>query len=137
MAIIQVERLFTEIPDDYPEKGLKRSMTFEVKYENSVGAPVPGSVAKFCLEPMPGCCGIVVSTHTFVEESYRGGIIADWLHELKAKTAKSFGYTTMLMTTQLRNIPQVVGASKARWKFFHFFRNDRTGNDIGIAVKDL
>lgn len=138
MARIQVERLFTEIPDgdEYRGKGLHGPMTFEVHYENVGGGVVPQSLARFSLEPMPGCCGIVVSTGSYKDPIF-SWVNGDHFHELKARVAASFGYKTMLMTTQLRNIPEVVGASKARWKFFHFFRNSRTNNDIGIAVKDL
>jgi hypothetical protein len=132
---IEVERLFTEVPDELHDKGLERSLLFEVRVGYTDGRNI--RIGEFCLEPMPGCCGIVVSTKSFLETNFRGSPHSESFHALKAAVAKYFGYTCMLMTTQLRNTPQVVSASKARWRFFHYFRNSRTSNDIGIAVKDI
>lgn len=134
MSIIQVEWISVEVPDDLQNKGLEVKTHFIV-YSGT--GPTRSKIGSFTLEPMPGCCGIVVSTQSFLEPHCRGGRTGKLFHELKAKTAKTLGYTTMFMTTQLRNIPEVVGASHAKWKFLHYFRNSRTNNDIGIAVKDL
>lgn len=137
MSRIEVDHLFTEVPDDedHKAKGLQGTMTFNVMWQSHASIlPVPAG--QFSLVPMPGCCGVVVSTDSFLNSEYRGSV-GKRFHKLKADVARHFGYKTMLMTTHLRNIPEVVGASQARWKFFHYFRNDRTGNDIGIAVKVL
>lgn len=139
---VQHERLFVELPELYAnpddlEKGLFKPERFVVKFEHHDGTSST-DIGHFSLEPMPGCCGVIVSTGSYLEPHQRGDHnISRWFHELKAETARKFGYTTMLMTTQLRNIPEVVGASRHKWRFFHYFRNKRTNNDIGIAVKDL
>ncbi len=130
--------MFTEVPDgeEYKEKGLNGRMTFRVQWEGSSGDLT--EMGQFTLEPFPGCCGIVVSTASYLNEKQRGQHnVSRWFHELKEMTAKHFGYKVMIMSTQLRNIPEVVGASRARWRFFHYFRNSRTDNDIGIAIKDI
>lgn len=136
---IQVERLFTEFdknPDgDWNVKGLSIDTSFIVQWQQSDKAVTFG---RFTLAPMPGCCGVVVSTGSYIEPYQRGQYNPSrWFHSLKAETARHFGYTTMIMTTQLRNIPEVVGASHCGWKFHEFFRNKRTGHDIGIAIKVL
>jgi len=136
MSRITISNIYTEVPDDLAEKGLDVSTGFTVR-ASSIHPPLDNKIGTFYLEPMPGCCGIVVSTRSFLETNFRGNPYGDLFHQLKAAVAKHAGYSTMLMTTQLRNIPEVVGASKARWKFFHYFRNKRTDNDIGIAFKDL
>jgi hypothetical protein len=130
-------RLYTEVPDDETkEKGLYGPRQFEVRWRHSDDTST--KVGTFALEPMPGCCGIVVSKGSYLEPNQRSQHnISRWFHDLKALTAKHFGYSTMLMTTQLRNFPEVCGASRSKWRFFHAFRNKRTDNDIGIAVKDL
>jgi len=129
-------RLATEVPDDCQSKGLYSRMDFTVVWQSSDGTPHP--FGRFSLEPMPGCCGIVVSTGSYIEPVQRSQHnYSRWFHELKAKVAKHFGYSTMIMTTQLRNFPEVIGASRSGWRFQHSFRNKRTDNDIGIAIKDL
>lgn len=137
MARIEVEHIFTEVPDgdDYKAKGLQGRTMFDVMWQSHPSI-LPMPAGSFCLEPMPGCCGVVVSTDSFLNPQYRGAL-GKRFHTLKEGVARHFGYRAMLMTTHLRNIPEVVGASKARWKFFHYFRNGRTGNDIGIAVKEI
>lgn len=131
------DRLCTEVPDDETkEKGLYNQTRFLVHWRRSDGTLI--EQGHFYLEPFPGCCGIVVSTSSYLKPEYRGQHnISRWFHELKAKVAKHFGYSTMIMTTQLRNIPEVVGASHCGWRFQHYLRNARTENDIGIAIKDL
>lgn len=126
--------LMTEVPDgpEHKDKGLQGPMTFMVRILNSTK-----ETAQFTLEPMPGCCGIVVSTQSWITPDWRGGKIGVAFHALKADVARHFGYKAMIMTTQLRNMPEVVGAAKNGWNFKHYFRNQRTDNDIGIAFKDL
>lgn len=126
-----------EIPEeDLQQKGLDKSTTFRVFWAHQ--SSPHEEIGQFTLEPMPGCCGIVVSTGSFLKEGWRGAHnIGIWFHEIKQLTAVALGYRVMLMTTQLRNIPEVVGASRAKWRIFHCFRNKRTDNDIGIAFKEL
>ena|SRR6185312_3115161 len=133
---ITTQYLYTEVPDEveYQEKGLNGSKQFTVVM--GLGGP-PTGVGTFTLSPMPGCCGVVVSENSNLDERYRGIWVGKQFHEIKAKVAAYFGYKAMIMTTQLRNFPEVIGAAKAGWSFKHSFRNKRTDNDIGIAIKDL
>jgi hypothetical protein len=131
---LEVDTLSVEIEDNpdgpWSAKGLSSRREF------SVVLAIGNKFGGFCLEPMPGNCGIVVSTGSYVEPNWRG-THSKHFHQLKEKVARHFGYTVMIMTTQLRNIPQVVGASQANWRFVEYFRNTRTGNDCGIAIKVL
>lgn len=143
MRIEQVS-IYTEVPDDVElkEKGLIGPMRFEVRvaegWQGMRLHPLATPLGTFTLEPMPGCCGVVVSTSSYLEPQARGlHSVGKDFHALKAQVAAHFGYRVMLMTTQLTNLPEVIGASKAKWKFFHTFRNKRTDNDIGIAYKAI
>ena len=127
-----------ELDSDFVEKGLKKPAKFSVfrlhypdlnKGENECG--------HFVLAPMPGCCGVVVSTDSYINPKWRGGALSKPMHNIKEKAAKALGYTTMIATVQARNYPEVVGASNSGWRFLHTFRNKRTSNDIGIMVKDI
>lgn len=126
-----------EIPNNISsDKGLEKSLTLEVRWNR--GEACSMRYGLFTLSPMPGCCGIVVSTESFVDVYWRGrGDSSKMFHKFKAQIAKVFGYKVMIMTTQLRNFPEVIGAAKSNWKFVHAFRNPRTDNDIGIAVKEI
>lgn len=135
---IRTKYLHTEAPefegmpaDVMREKGLPQGHIFDVFH----GERDPEKVGRFRLDPLPGCCGVVVSTDSFIEPIRRGSWVGTEFHEIKALVAKHYGYSAMLMTTQLRNIPEVVGASKAGWKFLETFRNTRTNNDLGVALK--
>ena len=136
--LLTVDSLCTEVDDgdEFKEKGLQGPKRFPCRIVSTVAGGGP-EIAYFWLNQFPGCCGLVVSTDSWMEPSWRGTKWGKDFHALKSLVAKHYGYTAMIMTTQLRNIPEVVGAAKARWHFCHFFRNKRTDNDIGVAFKDL
>jgi hypothetical protein len=118
-----------------PEKGLWKRELFEVFFTRTDGSKKV--YGHFCLEPMPGCCGVVVSTSSQINEEDRGTSIGPRFHGLKEKVARHFGYSLMLSTVQLRNLPQVIGGSKAGWKYIYHFRNKRTDNDLTLGIKEL
>lgn len=89
----------------------------------------------FFLSPLPGCCGVVVSHGSFLLPQYRASDIGDAFHRMKTKVAQELGYSAMISTTQLKNIPQIVGGAKHGWKYCETFRNKRTNNEIGIGIK--
>jgi hypothetical protein len=124
-----------DLGDEYPlEKGLDGVVNFIVSRTPSSA----GDFGWFTLAPLPGCCGVVVSIHSRLKEGWAGTpVIGDHFHKLKEHVARELGYSMMLATTQLRNIPEVVGASKAGWRIEKFFRNKRSGNDIGVMFKEL
>ena len=111
-------------------KGLTSATCFKLKDgENEIGQCV--------FAPFPGCCGAVISTETIIHPKYRKLGYAREFHMLKAKLAHRLGYSLLVATTQLSNLPEVIGASKQRWKFVKTFKNKRTGNELGLMVKDV
>jgi hypothetical protein len=137
----RTRKMYVDHDFGYPDeelqsKGLPGDITFKVFWGHE--SKPHEEIGWFTLSPLPGCCGVVVSTGSYLKEGYRGNHnFGIWFHEIKQMMAQKLGYKIMLMTTQLRNIPEVVGACRAKWKIFHCFRNKRTDNDIGIAFKEI
>lgn len=95
-------------------------------------------IAGFTLVEQINCCGILVSTKTFVHHEYRGKGIAQEMQGLKEKLAKEYGYTLLLATVNISGNPvQVHILEKFGWKLKDQFVNKRTGNTVGIYTKDL
>ncbi len=129
-------KLCVDYDFDYPveEKGLLQGESFSVY--NPVGE-AKLTVAVFRFEPLPGCCGVVVSTASYINTEWRGSWVGPEFHKLKEELAKNFGYSLLLATTQLSNIPEVVSSSKARWRIVKTFLNKRTSRELGVMMKNL
>lgn len=115
---------------DMHGKGLEKATRFRVRSEDK-------EVGEFTFEPMPGCCGVVVSTRTWIRPAYRGTGFGQTLQHLKCGIAQDLGYGAMIATCETSNIPEIVGASKARWKIGPIFTNPRTRHQLGIMIKVL
>ena len=127
----------SEDPDLDSEKGLHSVVRFRIARQQYEALDIgPHEIGSFKLAPMPGCCGVVVSTESILNPRWRGSI-PQIFHRIKEQVAKQFGYSLMIATVQSRNYPEVIGASHNGWKFVHTFRNKRTTNDIGVMVKDI
>lgn len=130
-------------PDNFPddplelEKGLLEVVSFDVRTTPLAEGRVATPYGKFTFQPMPGNCGIVVSTDTWIEYGMRNCGSASRLHIVKEALARKLGYSMMLSTTISTNVPQVVSAAKAGWKFVSHFTNKRSGNVCLIGVKHL
>lgn len=94
-------------------------------------------VADFALHPMPGCCGICVSTAAYVNFPYRNRGIGTLLNLFRMERAKELGYSLLLCTDIAINTPQVRVLEKNGWQKVFKFRNARTGNDVNINIKSL
>lgn len=133
------ENLLVEFPDGGEgehEKGLYKEQTFKVQWERTDKSRE--DVGQFTLAPLPGCCGVVVSTGSWLHTKQRGlQYISVSFHEIKELVARHFGYSLMLSTVQLRNLPQIISGSKAGWKYIHHFRNKRTDHDLTLGLKEL
>ena len=116
------------------EKGLNSSAVFVVIQETSTSSI---EVGNFNLAPLPGCCGVVVSCYSYLTPMSRHTAIGKIFHEIKEAVAKEMGYSLMISTTDMTNVPQVVSASRAKWRFIDFFTNKRTGNKLGVAIKHI
>jgi hypothetical protein len=96
-----------------------------------------GPLGAFKLAPMPGCCGVVVSTETEIFTQHRGQGYAKILQVAKEMLARKFGYSMMLATIQMDNIPELVSAMHAGWKVEKTFTNNRTKHLLSLLTKEL
>ena len=94
-------------------------------------------LARFCLSVLPGCCGVVVSHDTARIGPKRNQQLSDGFRELKEAFAKDLGYSAMICTTDMSNIPALKNLFKSKYEVATTFRNSRTGNQIAIGVKKL
>jgi GNAT superfamily N-acetyltransferase len=89
-------------------------------------------IACFTLVTMPGCCGILVSTGSYVEQKFQGKGIGHLLNSMRQRIAYEWGYPLMICTDVTTNTPQQKILSKAGWKHLLGFKNSRTGNDVSL-----
>ena len=95
-------------------------------------------IASFTLKQMIGCCGILVSTNTYVDKKYQGQGIAHEFMELKIAIAKELGYSMMMSTVDIGNNPAEVHIlEKFGWKKIQEFVNKRTKHTLGIFTYDI
>lgn len=122
----------------YIDKGLILNTTFFVHTMQPLeGLPAGVRFGEFTLCPMPGCCGVVVSTATKIAHPFVGKKLSKHMHKLKEHVALELGYSLMLSTTVSSNAPQVAGATKANWLVLEEFKNSRTGNELLLMSKRL
>lgn len=113
------------IKDTY--KGLKIQI---VNLENK-------SISNFTLLQMVGCCGICISTGTYVHPDFRGKGVNSLLNNFRIDIAKHLGYGLLMCTDLKSNTPQMKTLNKNGWKHIHEFKNPRTGNILNITIKEL
>lgn len=92
---------------------------------------------KYTLAPMPGCCGIVVSTGAWIHPFFQGKGLGDYFHKERVNLMKDLGYSCGMCTVTSENKTQIHILEKNNWKQVHSFENKRTGNIVQIWVKDL
>ena len=127
---------------DELHKGLEEGVHFALKiikdgkeqvfphhYQNRIGG--------FALYPMPGCCGMVVSTATFLFPDFRGTEISVKFRELKNNLAKHLGYSCMIATGITDDVLSHKNLLKSNYEIVKNFTNSRTDNKLDIAVKVL
>ena len=93
--------------------------------------------AKFSLMPMPGCCGICISTNAEVDSSLRNKGLGKVLHRLRISLAQECGYSFLICTDITSNIPQTKILSKYNWEELLKFKNTRTGNEVAMHALSL
>lgn len=89
-------------------------------------------VAGFQLIEQTNCCGILVSTRTYVYSSAKDQGYAKEMMGLKIELAKEFGYSAMLATVVMKNEAEVHILEKFGWKCKETFVNTRSENELGI-----
>ena len=105
----------------------------------SIIAPPTGDdrsreVAKFALQQMPGCCGLLVSTGSFVNVRYRNKGIGHRLNQFRQQLAHQLGYSALICTDVHSNDPQRKILKKNGFQDIYQFTNARTGNVLDISV---
>lgn len=128
------------VADMAAEKGLFKGVRFSVHVGWEAAGARPYNereIGYFKLEPMPGCCGVVISTGSWLNVAERGSNLGVHFHELKAFVAKELGYSRMLATTQTKNFPELLGAAKSGWKLHDAFINKRTGEQLTVMEKAI
>lgn len=94
-------------------------------------------VSRFKLIQMSGCCGICISTGTYVNPEFRGKGVNIILNNFRIDIAKHLGYGLLMCTDLKSNTPQMKTLDKNGWKHIHEFKNPRTGNILNVTIKEL
>jgi len=95
-------------------------------------------ICGFTLVEQKNCCGILVSTRTFVTESYKGKGFAQLMMPIKEDLAKAFNYNLLLATVNMTGNPAEVHIlEKFGWELKDSFINKKTKNQVGIFTKNL
>jgi len=134
---VTTEELYMEDHIEY-QKGLYKETKFtfhSISNRQTPPEPVARQLGYFYFSPMPGCCGIVVSHNTFLNTDCRGSGVSDPFRKIKNELAKALGYTVMIATTQMHNLPGVGNMIKSKYKIPLTFTNKRTSNLIGLGYK--
>ena len=94
-------------------------------------------ISTFRLLQMVGCCGICISTGTYVNPEFRGKGVNSLLNNFRIDIAKHLGYGLLMCTDLKSNISQMKTLDKNGWKHIHEFKNPRTGNILNVTIKEL
>lgn len=95
------------------------------------------NVAEWGLIQMIGCCGICVSTRSFVSYKYRNKGLGSILNEIRIIYAKCLGYGILMCTDIEQNTAQRKILAKNGWKDIFSFVNPRSSNTVFISVIEL
>ena len=110
--------------DSYPF-----TLVFTLRYKKE-------DIAGFTLIQQKNCCGILISTRTFVRENHSNRGIAQDMMPLKFALAKEFGYSLILATVNMSGNPSEAHIlEKYGWKLGESFVNARTKNTIGVFTR--
>lgn len=113
-------------------KGLDKQVNFKLYRVSKTSKHEIGS---FSFSPMPGCCGVVVSHFTYLHKDMRGQGLSDAFRQLKEDLAKALGYSMMIATTQMENLPAVGNMMKSKYHMPVTFTNKRTNKLLGLGYK--
>jgi len=86
---------------------------------------------------LPGCCGVCVSTGTYVHDRYNGKGIGKVLMALKKYIARHMGYTVLLLTEIERSSRNRKIINKTGFTDFFDFLNNRSGNVVVLSAIPL
>lgn len=103
--------------------------------DRSVG--YQGTIAKFRLQQLPGCCGVLVSYHANVKLAWRCKGLGTILNKMRQQIAWNKGYTLLLCTDVMENDPQQKILERNGWVPVTEFKNRRTDNEVGLYLNHL
>lgn len=89
-------------------------------------------VAFWSLVQMPGCCGICISTNSFVSPEFRQLGLGKLLNQFRIELARMLGYGLLICTDRVSNMPQQKILKANGWSGISTFVNPRTSNIIAI-----
>ncbi len=93
--------------------------------------------AMFYMTQLPGCCGVMVSHGSSVFTAFQKKGLGTILNDFRKTLARNFGYTILLCTDKVTNIPSRKLLEKNGWKDLLQFRNNRTGNRVALSMVNL
>lgn len=95
-------------------------------------------IAGFQLIQQVNCCGVLVSTGTYVTKKYRGQGIGQAMMSLKEAIARQYGYSALAATVNITGNPTEEHILlKFGWVKSFSFVNSRTKNTVAFFFKDL
>jgi RimJ/RimL family protein N-acetyltransferase len=87
-------------------------------------------ITMFKLIPMTGCCGIVVSTGSYINYNFRNKGLGKLFNKLRIVLAREMGYGQIYCTVTEENLHQIKILEKNGWIKNNSFKNPRTLNTV-------
>lgn len=94
-------------------------------------------ILTFNLSSFPACCGIVVSNAANVHPSFTGKGINTIANQFRLELAKILGYGMIIAADIMSNKASIKTLNKNDWKQINTFINPRSGNELGVFIKNL
>jgi hypothetical protein len=94
-------------------------------------------ICKFYLQTFPGCCGIALVHGFYIHENYRHLGIGELMITLIETFAQLNGYSVIVCTDVVTNIPMKTILTRREWKSAFDFINIRTENQVELSYKRL
>lgn len=94
-------------------------------------------IGYFCLSGMPGCCGVCVSHAAYLSPDNRHTGLSQPFRDIKPFIAKMMGYSSMIATSVVTDIPAFKSLLKSNYKICETFTNKRTRNVIAFGFKKI
>lgn len=93
-------------------------------------------LASFTLSNTPGCCGILISTRTFIWYDYRRKGISYLLQDMKSYLVKKLNVGMLMATVVSSNTYEKICLVRTGWHKINSFDNPITGNSVEMWVKN-
>lgn len=94
-------------------------------------------IGKFHLSSMPGCCGVCVSHYAELTPENRHKGLRWAFRDIKGYVGSLMGYSAMIATSEVENIPAFMSMQKSGYSIDHTFVNRRTNHVLAFGFKEL